>query len=174
MSVFLFIALLLFLGVAFTVGLVMPKKIMVITSETIINKPKDAVWNYVKLLRNQANFNTWLLQDPNIKIEYSGTDGEPGFILAWQSKTRIGNGQQEILMVKEGESCETELRFSNLDNTTRIRKSVEAIENNKTKVVTVMSATPSFPISLMIPVIKKAQKKGMDENNAKLKSILEA
>jgi hypothetical protein len=174
MTVFLFIALLLVIGVTFTVGLVMPKKTMIITSEVVIGKPKDAVWAYVRLLRNQEKYNTWILQDRNIKMEYRGTDGTPGFIAGWQSKTRMGNGEQEILSVNEGESYEAELRFRNHDNTTHVTTSVESVDASKTKVVTVMSATPSFPMSLMMPMMKKVLKKKMDENSTKLKEILEA
>ena len=174
MTVFLFIALLLVLGVTFTVGLVMPKKTMVITSEIIIDKSKDTVWNYVKLLRNQEKYNTWIRQDPNIKMEYHGNDGTPGFVAAWQSKTRMGDGEQEILSVNEGESYEAELRFRNHTNTTHVKTSVESVDVSKTKVVTIMSATPSFPMNLMMPMMSKAMKKDMDKSSGKLKDILEA
>jgi len=174
MTVFLFIALLLVIGVTFTVGLVLPKKTMVITSEVIIDKSKDIVWNYVKLLRNQEKYNSWIRQDPNIKMEYHGTDGTPGFVAGWQSKTRMGDGEQEILSVNEGKSYEAELRFRNHTNTTQVKTSVESVEGSKTKVVTVMSATPSFPMNLMMPMMTKAMKKDMDKSSAQLKEILEA
>ena len=174
MTVFLFIALLLVIGVTFTVGMVMPKKTMVITSEVIIDKTKEAVWDYVRLLRNQENYNTWIRQDPKIKMEYRGTDGTPGFVAAWQSKTRMGDGEQEIRSVNEGVCYEAELRFRNHDNTTHVKTSVESVDGGKTKVTTVMSATPSFPMNLMMPMMSKVLKKNMDENSAKLKEILEA
>ena len=37
-----------------------------------------------------------------------------------------------------------------------------------------MSATPSFPMSLMMPMMGKAMKKDMDKSFAMLKEILEA
>jgi uncharacterized membrane protein len=174
MTIFIFIAILFTIGLIITVGLVMPKKIMVISSEVVIDKPKDAVWNYVRLLRNQEKYNTWLMQDPNIKMQYKGTDGMQGFIAAWESRTRMGNGEQEIIKVSEGESYEAELRFCNHENTTHIRTNIESVEGNKTKVSTIMSATPSFPMNLIVPMMKKMLKKNMDQNNANLKKILEA
>ena len=174
MTVFILIAILFTIGISITVGLVMPKKEMLIQSEVVIDKPKDAVWNYVKLLRNQEDYNSWILSDPNIKMEYWGTDGTPGFIAAWQSKTRMGDGEQEILSVSEGECYEAELRFANHDNTTLVKTVLEPIEDNKTRLSTTMRTTPSFPMSVMAPMMKKMLKKNMDENSAKLKAILEA
>ena len=94
MIVFILIAILFTIGISITVGLVMPRKEMLIQSEVIIGKPKDEVWNYTKLLRNQEDYNSWIRSDPNIKMEYRGTDGTPGFIAAWRSKTRMGDGEQ--------------------------------------------------------------------------------
>jgi len=174
MIVFIVIAIMLTIGLIVTVGLVMPKQLMTVTSEIVIDKPKDAVWSYVRLLRNQENYNTWIRSDPNIKMEYKGTDGMPGFIAAWASKTRMGDGEQEILMVNEGEGYEAELRFRNHENITHTTNTLESVDGNKTKVSTVMSATPFFPMNLMVPMMKKMLKKNMDETGANLKRVLEA
>jgi len=174
MTIFIFIAILFTIGVAFTVGLVMPKKTMVISSEVVIDLPKEAVWDYVRLLRNQEHYNTWILQDPNIKMKYSGTDGTPGFVAGWESKTRMGNGEQVITKVYEGEGYESELHFENHENITYTKVMLESVDQSKTKVSTVMSATPSFPMNVMMPVMQKVLKKNMDENSAKLKAILES
>ena len=69
MIVFILIAILFTIGISITVGLVMPKKEMLIQSEVVIDKPKDEVWNYVKLLRNQEDYNSWIQSDLNIKME---------------------------------------------------------------------------------------------------------
>ncbi len=172
MIIFIVIAIMLTLGIIYTVGLVIPKKEMIITSDILIDKPKEAVWNYIKLLRNQEKYNTWILQDPNIKMEYRGTDGTVGFIAAWQSNTRMGDGEQEILQITDGESYEAELRFRNHENKTHIKTSVEQLAD-KTKVSTIMSAVPSFPMNLMVPMMKKMLQKDMDKNSVNLKRILE-
>jgi len=52
------------------------------------------------------------LLDPDTKIDFTGTDGEPGFILAFNSKNKkAGKGEQEIKKVIPGEKVEYELRF---------------------------------------------------------------
>ena len=174
MIIFIFIAILFTIGLGLTVGLVMPKKTMVISSESVIERPKAVVWDYIRLLRNQEKYNTWILQDPNIKMEYSGTDGTPGFIAGWQSKTRMGNGEQVITKVDEGEGYESELHFQNHENITYNKVMLESVDGGKTKVSTVMSATPTFPMNMMIHMMQKVLKKNMDLNSTKLKVILES
>jgi len=174
MTIFIFIAILFTIALIVIVGLVMPKETLLISSDIIIDKPKDTVWDYVRLLRNQEDYNTWIRQDPNIKMTYTGTDGTPGFIAGWESKTRMGDGEQEILKVDEGESYEAELRFRNHENRTHVRTALESIADGKTKVSTTMSATPIFPMNMMMPIMKNVLKSKMDENSANLKRILEA
>jgi uncharacterized protein YndB with AHSA1/START domain len=174
MIIFIFIAILFTIGFIATVGLVLPKKTMVINSEVIIDKPKAEVWSYIRLLRNQEKYNTWIMQDPNIKMNYIGTDGTVGFIAGWESRTRMGDGEQEIINVNEGQSYEAELRFRRHENRTHVKTKLESTDGGKTKVTTIMSATPSFPMNLMVPMMRKVLKKNMDENSANLKKILEA
>ncbi len=107
-------------------------------------------------------------------MTYTGTDGTEGFIAAWESSTRIGNGEQQIMKVHEGEGYESELRFRNNENVTHSSIMTQALGQNETKVTYTMSATPSFPMDLMIPRMKKVLKKEMDESLANLKKILEA
>ena len=107
-------------------------------------------------------------------MKYSGTDGTPGFVAGWESKTRMGNGEQVITKVYEGEGYESELHFENHENITYTKVMLESVDQSKTKVSTVMSATPSFPMNVMMPVMQKVLKKNMDENSAKLKAILES
>ncbi|HAF33020.1 MAG TPA: polyketide cyclase, partial [Sphingobacterium sp.] len=44
-------------------------------SEITINKPKQEVFNYVKMLKNQDNFGVWQLSDPQMKKTEQGVDG---------------------------------------------------------------------------------------------------
>ena len=71
--------------------------------ETInINKPKQDVFNYLKLLRHSENFNKWVMTDPNLKKNFSGTDGTIGFVYSWESEMKnVGQGEQEIIGIAE-------------------------------------------------------------------------
>ena len=77
------------------------KKDYAVEREITINKPKQEVFDYVKLLKNQDNYSIWATMDPNMKKTYRGTDGTVGFVSAWESKVdSVGVGEQEIKKIK--------------------------------------------------------------------------
>jgi hypothetical protein len=51
--------------------------------EIIIDAPRQKVFDYLKLLKNQEKFNKWAMADPDRDREFKGTDGTVGFIIAW-------------------------------------------------------------------------------------------
>lgn len=83
-----------------------------ISREITIKQPKQVVFDYVRLLKNQDNFSVWAKIDPNMKKAWFGTDGKVGFISAWDSQVKeAGKGEQEITNILEGERIDYELRF---------------------------------------------------------------
>ncbi len=82
-----------------------------IEKEITINKPVQDVYNYVRMLKNQDKYNKWVMADPNMKKEFTGTDGTVGFVYAWDSKGRGGKGEQEIVKLLEDKRVDYELRF---------------------------------------------------------------
>ena len=58
--------------------------------EVIINKPKNDVFNYVRYLKNHANFSKWATMDPQMKKEYKGIDGADN-LSPHQAVTAAGN-----------------------------------------------------------------------------------
>ena len=47
-----------------------------------------------------------------MKKNYSGTDGQVGFIYSWDSQNKnVGAGEQEITGIEEGHKIDFELRF---------------------------------------------------------------
>ena len=73
------------------------KKDYAIEREITISKPKQEVFSYVKLLKNQDNYSKWAMLDPKAKKQYKGTDGTVGFVYAWDSdNNKVGKGEEEI------------------------------------------------------------------------------
>jgi hypothetical protein len=65
--------------------------------ESSINKPKQEVFNYLRLLKNQDNFSHWASMDPAMQKNWRGVDGTVGFVSSWKSdKKEVGSGEQEI------------------------------------------------------------------------------
>src|SRR5437773_1034369 len=79
--------------------------------EIIINAPRQKVFDYLKLLKNQDKFNKWAKADPDRNWEFKGTDGTVGFIIAWNGNKNVGEGEKEITNIIEGKKIETQIRF---------------------------------------------------------------
>lgn len=58
------------------------KKDYAVEKQIVINKPKQTVFDYIKLLKNQDNYSKWAMMDPNMTKTYRGTDGTVGFVSA--------------------------------------------------------------------------------------------
>ncbi|WKK81551.2 SRPBCC family protein [Marivirga arenosa] len=120
--------------------------------EIIVNEPKDKVFEYIKYLKNQDNWSRWASADPNMKKSFSGTDGQVGFVSAWDSDNEeVGKGEQEITKIIEGERVETELRFIEpFESTEMAYMAVEEIEAGKTKVIWGFEGSMDYPMNLLL------------------------
>jgi hypothetical protein len=73
-------------------------------SEIIIHAPRLKVFDYLKHIKNQDNFNLSVMMDPEMKKEFKGTDGTVGFIYAWNGNKKASAGEQEIKAITEGKN----------------------------------------------------------------------
>src|SRR4030095_956212 len=88
------------------------KKDHYVNREIIINAPRQRVFDFLKLLKNQHQLNKWAPTDKaNRKEEFIGTDGTVGFIYSWSGDKSAGQGEKEIKSIIEGKRIETEIRF---------------------------------------------------------------
>jgi len=150
------------------------KKEYSIISEVVIDKEKDAVFNYIIHLKNQEQYNKWIVEDPDVKIVYTGTDAAVGFISAWESGKRDVIGEQEITSIIPGEGYSSEIRFEKpFKGVSHTRVIASSITPSQTKVTTTFNTRTEFPMSAMIPLLKKMLLKDMNKTAQNLKSILE-
>lgn len=125
------------------------KKDFSVTRSVTINKPKDSVFNYIKYLKNQNDYSKWAKMDPNMKKTFTGTDGTPGFVSAWEGNSDVGAGEQEIKSIKEGERVDYELRFVKpFKSTATAYMSTEAAGSG-TKVDWNVSGHMNYPMNIM-------------------------
>jgi len=120
------------------------------TKEIVINKPVGEVFNYIKYLKNQQNYSKWASMDPNLKNEFRGTDGQPGFVNHWVGNKKVGEGEQEITGIVEGKSLSTDLRF--IKPFKSFAKSVmttTALDANSTKVTWGFESKMNYPMNVM-------------------------
>ena len=150
------------------------KKEHYIKREIIINAPRQKVFDYIKLLKNQDEFNTGAMEDPNRKREFKGTDGTVGYIYAWSGNKNAGEGEKEIKNIIEGRSIETEIRFVKpMAATASIIMETESLSDDQTKVTWSNGGILKYPVNIFIPMMEKNVAKDMDSSLSTLKNILE-
>jgi len=78
----------------------------------LIQAAAPKVWDHVKTLHAINQWNPWMGIDPNMKVQYGGTDGTPGAGFSWDSPVKnVGAGSQTILKVKDGSELHTRVDF---------------------------------------------------------------
>lgn len=156
------------------IAAIMPKE-NTLSSEIVINRSKEDVFQYVKHLKNQEQYSKWVMKDPHVKLVYTGVDGTVGFKAAWNSQDKnVGVGEQEITDIKEGERYDVEIRFEQpFKGTNYASTTTQAVTETQTRVITVFSGKTPFPMNIMAPVFVKMLQKDMDQNAATLKLVLE-
>jgi hypothetical protein len=150
------------------------KKEHYVNREIIINAPRQKVFDYLRLLKNQDEFNEHAMVAPDRQREFKGTDGTVGYIYSWKGNKSAGEGEKEIKNIIEGKRIETEIRFVKpMRVTASIIMETESLSDNQTKVNWTNAGTLKYPINIMIPMMEKNVAKGMDSSLLTLKDILE-
>jgi len=150
------------------------KKEHYVKREITINAPRQKVFDYLKLLKNQDEFNKWAKVDPDRKWEYKGTDGTVGFIIAWNGNKNAGEGEKEIMSIIEGKRIETQIRFVRpMATVANVIMETETVSDNQTKVSLINSGTLKYPMNIFIPIAENKFPKDMDTSLSTLKNILE-
>lgn len=170
--------LLLFIAAIIVIALITAlfvKKEYNLTKEIIINKPKQQVFDYVAQLKNQNEYGVWFKMDTAMKQTFTGTDGTIGFINAWESKT-MGNGQQKITGIINGESIRTEMIIKSvIDFKSDASMNLKSINDSITNVSWTMGGKTPYPFNIMGLFMSMEDAVGKDYTTGlvNLKSILE-
>jgi hypothetical protein len=156
-------------------ALMAPKKYDVSRSIEI-SRPKAEVFNTIKYLKKQQEWSPWDKKDPNMEKKFIGTDGEVGAISYWNGNKDVGEGEQEITKLIEGERVETELRFIKpFRSTSDSYLDLMELGNGNTKLSWGFKGENKFPMSVIMVFMSmdKAVGKDFEEGLRNLKSILE-
>ena len=142
--------------------------------EIIINASQQTVFDYLKQIKNQDNYNKWVMMDPAMKKEFKGTDGTVGFIYGWNGNKQAGEGEQEIKAITEGKNIETEIRFVRpFAGIARAEMTTELVSDKQTKVSWSTASEMKYPLNIMMSFIVKMLEKDMAASLTTLKNILE-
>jgi uncharacterized protein YndB with AHSA1/START domain len=142
--------------------------------EIVINAPRQKVFDFLKLLKNQEKFNKWAMADPNRNTESKGTDGTVGFTISWNGNKDVGEGEKEITNIIEGKRIETQIRFVRpMATIANVIMETEPLSDHQTKVYMSNAGRLNYPLNIMIPIVEKKFPKDMDISLSTLKTILE-
>ncbi len=141
--------------------------------EVVINKPRAEVFNYVKHIKNQDRYSVWNMADPNKKQTFTGEDGTVGFKNYWNGNDKVGEGEQEITAIKEGERIDIAIAFkrpfkSKMDSYITTRDS-----EGGTRVTWTIYGESSYPMNLMNPMMDGMLGNDIQASLDNLKNILE-
>lgn len=154
---------------------ILPKEYAVERDITIA-RPKAQVFEYVKSLKKQNDWSVWARRDPNMRQNFSGTDGTVGFVSMWEGNDEVGKGEQEITRIDEGQRVDTQLRFLKpFESTSDAYILTEAIDSTSTRVRWGFTGKMPIPMNLMLPImnIEEAIGKDFQDGLTNLKGILE-
>lgn len=162
---------------AFLVIAAFVKKDFSVEREIIINKSRQAVFDYVKFLKNQNEFSVWAKIDPAMKTEFRGTDGTVGFVSAWDSQVKnAGKGEQEITAINDGKRIDYEIRFYKpMKATNNAFMSFESINDSVTQVKWDFFGRMKYPVnvSLLFMDMDAMLGKDLEGGLSNLKTLLE-
>ena len=147
-----------------------------VSRSIVIDSPKDKVFPFLRSLKKQDEWSPWAKRDPNMHKEYRGNDGEVGSVSYWNGNKEVGEGEQEITKIVDGERIEGELRFLKpWKSESDCYFETEDAESGKTKVIWGFSGKNKFPFSIMMLFMSMDKMVGKDfeEGLASLKGLLE-
>lgn len=156
-------------------GLITRKQVNIVDT-IIINKPIGEVFEYIRHMKNQDHYSVWNRMDPDMKKEYSGTDGQVGFVYKWDSakQKNVGAGEQEIMKIVPNERVEMELRFKRpMEDTAHATLYTRAKGGSQTEVKWGFYSRMKFPMTIMKPLMVGMLKKSLSGGLADLKKELE-
>ena len=142
-----------------------------------INLPKQEIYDYAKYLKNQNKYSVWAKIDPEMKVEFRGTDGTVGFVSAWESSVRdAGKGEQEITGIVEGNRIDYELRFYEpMKSTDKAYMEFSSGNDSVTTVKWGIYGKIKYPMNLMLLLMDMDAMLGKDLEGGlnNLKALLE-
>ncbi len=148
---------------------------MVIEKSVLVSKSRKEVYDYLKLTKNQDYFSVWNMKDPNMDKKFQHEDGKVGFIYYWNSPTDkgVGEGEQEIISMKEEEMIEYQVRFKKpMQNTVTTRFLLEKKSDNETLVTWGFYSPSKFPMNLFKPILVNMLGKDIQKSLDNLKGNL--
>lgn len=140
----------------------------------VIDAPAEEVYPHISSTKAFNQWNPWLDLDPNMKIEYSGTPGQPGDRYCWDSKNDdAGAGCQEIVELIPNQKQKTRMDFKRPFEDISYSEVILEPQGDQTKVTWMLDSQLERPMNLMAFFMNSAMDKSYGNGLAKLKELAE-
>jgi len=170
------VIILIIIAIPFVVALFLDQE-YVIERDIAINRTPQEVFGYIKWLKNAGTYNKWVMQDPNLKKEFRGTDGTVGFVYGWDSELKsVGKGEQEITYIKEGQQIDYVIRFVKpFEGTSYAFLKTAPLPGGQSKVTWIFKGIRNYPMRIFHFLLnhKKVLGRDLQESLVNLKTVLE-
>ena len=128
-----------------------------------IESPKAKVFPHLLYLEKQQAWSPWAEKDPNMERKLIGTDGEVGAISYWNGNKEVGEGEQEITKIVDGERVEGKLRFFKpFKSESDCYMNLKETTDGKSLVSWGFSGRNKFPMSIMMLFMSMDKMVGKD------------
>lgn len=159
----------LFLVVAYLV----PRE-FTLSKSVVINAPREKVYEYIRFLKSQEKYSIWVMADPNIAMQYTGTDGAVRATSSWKSEMKnVGVGAQTITALVPNEKVTVEIRFEKPMKATNYADTTLEAVGEQTKVTNTFYGSNKFPMNITNLFLDKMIGGDIQKNLENLKKIME-
>lgn len=142
--------ILIVIAIPFIIAL-FTKKDYRVKREITIRKPQQAVFDYLKLLKNHDHFNEWVMADPNLQKEFTGTDGTAGFVYYWKGNKKAGEGEQELKRIVPNQQIDVEIRFIKpFEGVAQTSFVITGVSTDETRVSWDMQSKMNYPMNMAL------------------------
>src|SRR5579859_1100344 len=142
----------------------------------LINAPLEKVWNNVNTLKACNQWNPWMERDPNIKLQYSGTDGTPGASYSWDSPVKnVGAGSQTLTKITPNSEVDSRIDFLRPFKGRGDAYVLLTVERAVTRVSWGIESSTPYPMNILkiFGVIEKNMDRDFGHGLNKLKGLCE-
>lgn len=167
------IIVVLIVAVILVAGALAPNEIKV-DRNIVIKGQKDVVFYQLSHLRNWENWLPWYDMDPNMKVDYAGTDGQPGSTYHWVGE-KSGEGRVTIMSMAE-HTMLYDMLFIDWDTKAKGYVKVEDAGEGQTRAIWGFTTHYGFPANGIMAIMnmKKMLEKDFDKGLQKLKTFVES
>ncbi|MDI1233288.1 MAG: SRPBCC family protein [bacterium] len=168
------IIVLCLVALPFVVALFIPYKYTVSVTETI-HQPRQVVFDYIRMLKNQKDYSIWVMSDPNMLPVITGTDGSIGAKQNWNSKLdNVGEGEQEIVALTP-DRMDVDLRFVRpMKSEAKAANILKSISETETQITSEFYSDSKYPMNLPSYIFgRKYIREAQAQNLKNIKKILE-